>query len=219
MKNQRIEKTRAGMRTHNRNTPWNLIAGLYIPHTYAHSPNASEWDDVGLIINRRKVMVWWVHPRKKYLDAIEEQAMRDAGPMPDEDIFGEPIEKHWKKVGRSRKTLIACGMSKSSDRLSTYFKRVNAIEGQLRAEGINHTVRASISARWYRWGVGINLCLPVEVRNIEELRHLAELAERLLRRECTISEIFPDYIYRQEDWIRELSWRNQTQSQTCMPAT
>jgi len=39
-----------------------LHDGLFIPHTYPDPQALSGWDDVGFILNHRRVMVWWVHP-------------------------------------------------------------------------------------------------------------------------------------------------------------
>lgn len=68
-------------------TPWRLAQGLYIPHSYPGSKPLSWWGDVGFVLNGRRVMVWWVHPRRKYLDEIEARVMRDAEPMPDDEAL------------------------------------------------------------------------------------------------------------------------------------
>lgn len=210
MKNLRLERLRRQMRDHHRSQSWRLTGGLFVPHAYPEQKRLSWWDDVGFVLNRRRVMVWWVHPRMKYVDAIEEQAMRDAGPVPDEPVFDEPIEKRWKRIGRSREKLVACRTHAFSDSLSAYFDRVNAIEDQLRAEGIDHVVQPSMSVRWYRWGIGVDLCVPIEVRNIEEIHNLATLARSLLKRECSISEAFPGCSYGREDWLSESDIRSES---------
>lgn len=208
MKNHRIEKVRLGMRAHHRHLPWHLVDGLYIPHAYTSTQDSSGWDDVGFIANRRKVMVWWVHPRTKYLDAIEKQAMLQAGAAPEEPVFGAPIEKCWKRVGHSRKKLLACRTHTFSESFSAYFERVNTIEDQLHAEGIDCAVWPSISVRWYRWGIGMDLCVPIEVRNIKEIGNLAALAKSLLKRSTSISEAFPGYCYGRKEWLGESAKRS-----------
>ncbi|HNA87587.1 MAG TPA: hypothetical protein PLB04_18580, partial [Nitrospira sp.] len=45
--------------------------------------------------------------------------------------------------------------------------------------------------RWYRWGIGMELCAPLEVRGVEGVRALAELAGRLIRRQTTLEAAFP----------------------------
>ncbi len=207
MKNPRQERMRRQMSQYQRMNPWRLTEGLYIPHSYPDLKPLSWWDDVGFSLSGRRVMVWWVHPRRRYLDEIEARAMRDAGPMPDDKAFGEPVGKHCKQVGRSRKRQVACRTHALSERLSGYFERVNAIEDRLRAEGIDYVVVPSMSVRWYRWGIGVDLCAPIEVRNIGEVRQLANLARRLLKRECSISEVFPSHVYGRENWLGEANLR------------
>lgn len=203
MKNPRMERMRRQMSQYQRKDPWRLTEGLYIPHSYPDPKPLSWWDDVGFVLSGRRVMVWWVHPRRRYLDEIEARAMRDAGPMPDDEAFGEPIGKDSKRSGQSRKKQIACRAHVISEKLSNYFERVNAIEDRLYAEGIDYVVVPSMSARWNRWGYGVDLCAPIEVRNIEEVRQLANFARRLLRRECSISEVFPSHVYGRENWLAE----------------
>lgn len=207
MKNPRQERMRRQMSQYQRMNPWRLTEGLYIPHSYPDLKPLSWWDDVGFSLSGRRVMVWWVHPRRRYLDEIEARAMRDAGPMPDDEAFGEPIGKHCKRVGPSRKKQIPSRTHALSERLSGYFERVNAIEDRLCAEGIDYVVVPSMSARWHRWGIGVDLCAPIEVRNIEEVRQLANLARRLLKRECSISEVFPSHVYGRENWLGEANLR------------
>lgn len=47
------------------------------------------------------------------------------------------------------------------------------------------------------------LHIPEEVRNETELRGLAEIVKKLLRRETTLAELYPEYRYTCADWIRE----------------
>ena len=51
----------------------------FIPHAYpeAEAEPLSWWDDVGFMLDGRRVIVWWRHPRCVYHDAIERQAMAD----------------------------------------------------------------------------------------------------------------------------------------------
>lgn len=207
MKNPRLERMRRQMGQYHRMTPWRLTQRLYIPHGYPAPKPLSWWDDVGFVLSDRRVMVWWAHPRRRYLDEIETRAMRDAGPMPDDEAFDESIGKHGKQVGRSREKQIASRTHALSERLSGYFERVNVIEDRLCAEGIDYVVVPSMSARWYRWGIGVDLCAPIEVRNTEEVCQLANLARRLLKRECSISEVFPSHVYGRENWLGEASLR------------
>ena len=66
MKNPHYESLGRRMREYHRTHQWRLSeGGLYIPHAYWNmGPDSlSYWDDVGFILNGRRVMVWWRHPR------------------------------------------------------------------------------------------------------------------------------------------------------------
>ena len=66
MKSQKFEKLGRAQKQYHRNRPWGLSSsGLYVPHDYSEKTGAdlSWWDDVGFILNKRRVIVWWQHPR------------------------------------------------------------------------------------------------------------------------------------------------------------
>ena len=105
MKNRHFELLRTKMRDFHRHHPWRLHDGLFIPHAYTEPRSLSWWDDVGFILNGRRVMVWWQHPRSRFSDEIAKRAQQEAGVMPDELLFRDE-ERQWKRVGRSRKQVV-----------------------------------------------------------------------------------------------------------------
>lgn len=202
MKNPRYEHFRILMRQFHRNHPWRLTNGLFIPHAYPDPDKVNLWDDVGFILNGRRVMVWWTHPHAKYADEIVRRAHEEAGPMPEDfEVLHE--EKRWKRVGRSRKRVISYRTQGWSDQMKAYFQRVDAIEERLHREGIDHEVRPSLIVRWYRWGIGMELCAPMEVRGVEGVRALAELAGKLIRGQATLEEAFHPDCYDRRRWLEE----------------
>lgn len=190
MKNPRYERFRVLMRQLHRSHPWRLTNGLFIPHAYPEPYKVNLWDDVGFILNGRRVMVWWIHPKARYEDEIARRAYEEAGLMP-EDSAPWSEEKRWKRVGRSRKRVVTYRTQGWSDQMKAYFERVDAIEERLRQEGIDYEARPSLVVRWYRWGIGMELCAPLEVRGIEGVRALAEVAGRLIRGQTTLEAAFP----------------------------
>ncbi len=185
MKNPRYERFRILMRQFHRNHPWRLTNGLFIPHAYPELDKVNLWDDVGFILNGRRVMVWWIHPHAMYEDEIARRACKEAGPMPeDSDVLHD--ERLWKRVGRSRKRVVTYRTQGWSDQMKAYFERVDTIEERLRHEGIDYEVRPSLVVRWYRWGIGMALCAPLDVRGVEGVRALAEMAGQLIRRRTTL---------------------------------
>ena len=93
MKQPHLEFLARRMREHHRHHPWRLsTGGLYIPHSYEDmTPDSlSYWDDVGFILNGRRFMVWWRHPRDLYRNAIEDLAWAQH-----EAEFGYPPDPNW----------------------------------------------------------------------------------------------------------------------------
>lgn len=202
MKNRHFELLRTKMRDFHRHHPWRLNDGLFIPHAYTESRSLSWWDDVGFILNGRRLMVWWQHPRSRFSDEIAKRAQQEAGVMPDELLFRDE-ERQWKRVGRSRKQVVGHRTQWCSEALRAYFDQVNAIEQRLMLEGIDYTVGVSMTMRRYRWGVGMELCAPMEVCGVDGVRRLASLAKRLAKRGVTVEEVFPSYRYGREMWLNE----------------
>lgn len=100
MKNRNQELLSRMQRQYHRRHPWNLQGGLYIPHSYeeVQQDDLSWWDDVGFILNKRRVIVWWQHPRCVYSDAIDEQSWLEAGDGPQDNWFLDGAKKTIEKL-------------------------------------------------------------------------------------------------------------------------
>ncbi len=210
MKNPAQERFLRRMRQYHRNHPWRLEGGLFVPHAYlGPRKTLSWWDDLGFILNGRRVMVWWVHPRMQYADRIHSLAWQEAGesPLNGEDIFGS-AEKQFAKLGRSRKKIISYRTAEPPAAMKDYYARYDEIEKRIEAEGLDFVVTPSMKIQRLSWCTGVELCLPLEVRDREELEKLAALARRLLKRETTSNDEFPAYQYRRQDWLAELVARD-----------
>ena len=210
MKNQHEELLRRHMMQYHRHNQWRLKDGLYISYAYPLPLNKlSWWDDVGFILNGRRIMVWWVHPRMKYADAIEELAWKEVGepPLHGADLF-EPSEKQWKKVGRSRKKVTAYRSRPTPDIQQDYYSKLSTIKKRLDADGVDMVVRPSMSVETLSWCRGVSLCIPVEVCNKAELGSLAALARRLLKGETTLADEFAGYQFGRADWKAEADLRH-----------
>lgn len=210
MKNPNQERIYRLMRQYHRQNQWRLENGLYIPHVYLDPiKELSWWDDVGFILNGRRIMVWWIHPRMKYADTIEDMAWKAAGepPLRGGDIF-EPSIKNWKKVGRSRKKVISYQARSLPDTQRDYYAKLRAIEERMKSDGIDFDVSPSASVEALSWCRGVSLCIPVEVRNKAEINALAKMAKRLVKGETSVEDEFPGYQYGQENWLSEAESRN-----------
>ncbi|MFH1495084.1 MAG: hypothetical protein ABIG70_09845 [Pseudomonadota bacterium] len=210
MKNPAQERFRVQMKQYHQSHPWRLEGGLYVPHAYPEPLEAlSWWDDLGFILNSRRVMIWWIHPRMKYVNRMQALAWQEVGvsPLSGGDIFG-PSETIWKKAGRSRKKVIADRTGSLPKVMQDYYARFNEIKKRLESDGIDFVAHPSIKIRRLSWCTGVDLCLPIEVRNREEIRELAELARRLVIREIALNNEYPEYQYGKQDWLAESEARN-----------
>ena len=109
MKNPHYESLGRRMREYHRTHQWRLSeGGLYVPHVYWNmGPDSlSYWDDVGFILNGRRVMVWWRHPRDIFKKAVCSMAWEEAGDGPqDRWLFegGNPeLQDGW-QIGPAKK--------------------------------------------------------------------------------------------------------------------
>ncbi|WP_212786315.1 hypothetical protein [Ferrigenium kumadai] len=211
MKNPRHERLYRLMRQHHRHSQWGLTNGLYLPHSYETPRQLSWWDDIGFILNGRRVMVWWIHPRMAYADAIEERAWEETVTTPSAlpELLGhEPSQKIWKKVGKSRKKVVGYQAPPQSESRLERYDQVQATEKRLKSDGTDFEVRPSVSVRAYSWGLGMELCVPVEVRDQNEAGSLVDLARRLIKGIATLDGEFPGYSYGRQQWLDEAERRN-----------
>ena len=215
MKNPYYESLGRRMREYHRTHQWRLSeGGLYIPHAYwdMGPESLSYWDDVGFILNGRRVIVWWQHPRDLYRNAIETLALEEAGDDPRDDWLCEGGTQNYKKVGKSGKrkkpSSYTCREMSAEQRL--YYDTVFQIEGRLIRDGIDHQV--SLSWKWERlsWATGVSLVAPLEVRNEKELAEVARLARKLILHETTLAQEFPDFVYDRSSWLADQSRAKKT---------
>lgn len=210
MKDQRQERLGRLQREYHRNHPWRLgPGGLFVPHSYAEVKQdaLSWWDDVGFILNRRRVIVWWRHPRHVYRDAIEELAQEQAGEFPFDDWLTQGAIPNYRKVGRSRKKIVSYTCRPPSEASRAYFQHLQAMEQELSAQGIDCDVHPSSKRKRLSWATGLELVAPLEVRNEQELAVVADLARSLLLGRTTLEREFADYCYDKAIWLSEAAAR------------
>ncbi|RJG02638.1 hypothetical protein [Noviherbaspirillum sedimenti] len=206
MKNHKQELLVRMQRQYHRKHPWRLNHnGLYVPHSYNETrpDSLSRWDDVGFILNGRRIIVWWQHPRHVYGSAIDEQSWVEAGPGPQDDWLLDGTTTNYKRVGKSRKKIVSYTTRQPSAEQEAHYKQLRLIRERLTAEGIDLEVNASWKRERLNWATGISLIVPLEVRNEVELAQVASLARRLLVGQTTLEKEFPGYRYGKNEWIKE----------------
>lgn len=195
-------------RQYHRSNPWRLSGkGLYIPHSYTENPldSLSWWDDVGFILNKRRVIVWWRHPRKVYADEIDNLSWQEAGDTPQDDWLIQGATKIYKKVGKSksRKKIFGYSCAHPSSESIAYYDRFDSIRHRFTSEGIDFDITCSWNRERLNWAMGVNLIAPLEVRNEQGLAVVADLARRLMLGKTTLEAEFPGYRYDRVMWLSE----------------
>jgi hypothetical protein len=206
MKIPRLEAMRRSQREYHRSHPWRLSAGgFYVPHSYEdRSPDKlTHWDDVGFILNGRRVIVWWEHPRYVYGEALWDRVWKEVGDGPRDNWLTEGGTKNYKRVGRSRKKLVSRTLRSPSPEQSAHYDLLRATFARMSGEGIDLTIPASWKPQRLRWATGVNIVAPIEVRSEQDLVAVAILAKRLLKGETTINTEFPGYLYSRSDWLSD----------------
>lgn len=206
MHNPTLELISRMQRQYHRHHPWRLSqGGLYIPHSYTDTKpdSLSWWDDVGFILNGRRVIVWWRHPRHVYADALDAQSWQEAGDGPHDDWLTEGSTKNYRRVGASRKKVVSYTSRQPSAEQTQHYDLLRAIRQRLTTDGIDLDVSLSWKRERLTWAMGVSLVAPLEVRNEEELATVALLASRLILGKTTLAAEFPEYRYSRTDWLRE----------------
>lgn len=207
MKNEHIERLKREAKLfHRANRQPRFQDGLVVRHLYdkENPQKVSWWDDVGFVLNDYLVNVAWVHPRYAYKDQAEEVAYQACAhlrtPSVDDMFHGE--QPNYLKVGKSRKKIASYTMK--SHGAPEYFDALQAAETRIARDPANGiTIRPSVTTEWTNWSRFVCLCAPIEVRDVSDLHLLANLVKRLLKRETSLAQEFPAYVYTQKNWITE----------------
>ena len=189
MKNAKYDLFGRMQRQYHRSHPWRLSqGGLFIPHVYTEmKPDSlSYWDDVGFILNRRRIIVWWQHPRHIYLDAIDALSWQEAGDGPQDNWLTEGSTKNYRQVGASRKKIVSYTSRPPTAEQQLHYDRLRDIRARLTRDGIDLDVTAVWKRERLAWATGVSLIAPLEVRNAAELASVALLARRLILGQTTL---------------------------------
>ncbi len=205
MKNKHFEKFGRTAKEHHRNNQWRLNSdGIWAPHLYTEKDQSglSWWDDAGFILNDRRVIIWWQHPRNVYNDEIHTRSFDLVGPSPKESAWDElEKNKNYARRGKSRKKIISYTLPQLREDTRAWCDALRAAEQNLMDVGIDFDVVPSVKIKRLNWAVGVDIVAPLEIRNEHELAHLVALVKKLIKRQSTIDQEFPNYKYTKVDWL------------------
>jgi len=202
MKNPYVEGLKLRAKQYHRTRRGDYFeGGIKSFHLYDGLPpdRLSWWDDVTFILNDYRVALAWHHPRMAFEDAIDDEALRLAVDIPFDNFMheGEPV---YKPIGKSRKKIIHTTYRSSSQ--TNEYERWQDMRRQV-MQSINVEITPYLKPSWGQFSRIVYLCAPIEIRNQTDLHQLVAMTRRLLKREMTLSEIFPNYQYTRADWERE----------------
>lgn len=206
MKNRQLESRRRLARQYHRNRRGDQFErGILVRHDYGEfDPSGlSWWDDVQFVLGGLRVAVAWRHPRCVYQGMIEDAAMEVAHHLRekiDGDLF-EGAEKSYKKVGRSRKKVQSYMMPRRPGE-QVWLDALRAEEARLSKEA-EFSVVPFLKVETLAWCRFVEIVAPMEVRNVAELRRLADLVRHILKGGTTLEREFPGYVYDKAQWISE----------------
>jgi hypothetical protein len=163
----------------------------------------SRWDDVGFILNKRRIIVWWQHPRHVYAEAVAQRAHDEVGNGPEDDWLIDGATPIYKFVGNGRKKIIGHRTREISAARQTYYESLRASISRLGGEGIDFESRPAWKWERLNWAMGVSLVAPLEVRSEHDLAAVAALAKRLILQETTLQTEFREYCYGRQDWLSE----------------
>ena len=206
MKNRYQENLKKSAKLYHRNERnSNFIKGLiqYYQYDEESSTSLSWWCDVDFILNDYRVVVAWTHPRQHYKDYIHFEAHKSVAHLGAsiDGIFNKSTP-NYVKVGQSRKKIVYYTMNtfpKLSDELETAHK--------LALQKIQHSndyhAKPYIKTAWLAHGYFVEICVPIEVRGVDDLVKLVTLVKWLLKRETKLNTEFPVYVYTKKQWLAE----------------
>lgn len=198
------------MKEYHQKTRLQLTDGIRIYHCLpgAEEPQPvkgfelSFWDDVQFVVNNYRVTIYWTHPRYAYCNLAEDK-VHEILPHPEGDggLFSR-AKAIYRSLGRSRKKVRFYEMGETSQEVKDYYDKY----WELREQTLRNSELFAIpnmKVKYYRYCKGVDLCIPVEVRNNAELKEMASLAKALFLRQTTLDKEFPGYKYGAEDYCRE----------------
>lgn len=193
-------------KAHHSQNNWRLNRdGIYVRHCYEDASDftLSWWDDAGFIFAKRRVMVWWQHPRMIYKDQLESAAFEACADrrVKFKSFMADatPIRKAIKNTSRSK--IVGYRMADVSAEQKAYFDYVHETEKRLGDEDQGWIIKPSARVSAHDWCQGVSLVFPIEIRCEDDLRGLRDITAQYLRGDRNVIESATVYTF--EDWKKD----------------
>lgn len=202
MKNKRIERLKtAAKQFHRSEHGYHFKNGIVAIHDDDElEPQRLSWrEDVMFILNDYQVYVSWFHPRAAYVKQFQKEVRLKMKHFPCPDWLG-PSKALYKKLGRSRVKIM--GWRTTPVNWSAWAAEERKVRAQVELDA-NHVIVPSMESYWSEYGRSVMLCMPMEIHNEQDRITLAAITKRLLTRQVSLKDLFPDYRYTRDDWAME----------------
>ena len=185
----------------------NLSAkGNFVPHFYPSTATRALgwWDDVGFMMGSQVVMVAWVHPRLKYDNQCENLAYDQIAHLRPTTRCLDHSTKVYKTAGKSkkRKSVYGFRLKDVTGDSAQWFNTWRDTIQKIRADN-TVTVTPHFTVTQQDWCRFVSICVPLEVIDQQSLEDMADMVRSILRGETSVYELFPDYSYTSQDWLKE----------------
>lgn len=174
--------------------------GAYCHHDfqYTRPDELTWWADFGFLLNNCYISVAWAHPRMRYLDLMETEALKQVQHLFDDSHVGRG-KPTYRRLGKSRKKIKYYEMDIPDN---PWFHALTSVKEKLKVEA-DFTIQPNIHIEWYDYGKFLSIYAPVEIRSHQDVVNLSHIIKRILKHELTLDEAFPNYVYTRSDWLRE----------------
>lgn len=213
-KNKHYEQLRASAKryakTAKNDSCWDTKRGIKVYHVYY--PEGDEnyrdktyWDDVAFIKGSQQITVWWTHPRYQYSEKVDEQAYAEANEKypnrPAVDILKNSVPTY-KYIGKNKKRKRVAYWTLDTETSDEFYPFWRQRREELCFES-DYVQKAKFEVKQYGYCRGVEICIPMEVRNEDDLKTLCDFVNKCLDNPDHFVQTYGQYQYTREDWKKE----------------
>lgn len=211
MKNLRIESYKKSAKIYKRTAlarnSYDPLRKIVVFHRYTddtgnQTKEFSWWDDVSFVHGAYYISVCWTHPRYDYHEKCDSLAYDEADKkFPNRHSLFDNEKVFYKKVGKSRKKVSHHVTSFPESKENFYETWKETREEILKTGDVS--IPTSFSVRQTSWSKLVEICIPIEVRNLYELSRLCSLVKVYLDDPVQFVKDYRGYRYTKESWLSD----------------
>lgn len=206
MKRSHIEQLKQRAKQFHQHQPLPLLQGLYNLQRLARSTDAFTYEANAIFVqNDHRVYLHWEHPRLRYMRLVEELAWQQLQHQPtlEQELWIADNSANYRNLSLSSHQLLSWSPASHEARQAFYQELSQKIQEV--GQDTDFHIRPELRSYWTTQGRVVELCCPIEVRNIQDLQALTTLAKQLLQGEQNVQSLYGDADYTQADWAREFT--------------